>query len=202
MYIPPHYRQEDLEKQLAFMRQYPFATLVSQKEGRPFASHLPFVTEVVDGQVLLLSHMARNNPQWQDLQDQEVLVIFQEPHAYISPTLYNKTLNVPTWNYTAVHAYGALQTVEEPQAVFALLEKMMQTYEPAYQAQWQQLPGHYKEGMARGIVAFEIVVTEIQAKEKLSQNRTIEERVRISESLKESKDSAVAALGHLMESTF
>ncbi len=133
---------------------------------------------------------------------QEVLVIFQEPHAYISPSLYNKTLNVPTWNYVAVHVYGNVQLIEDPATVFPLLEKMIQAYEPAYQQQWAQLPQHYKEAMARGIVAFEVRATQVQGKEKLSQNKSLEERQRIAEHLKQSAESPAVAISQFMESTF
>ncbi|WP_207435583.1 FMN-binding negative transcriptional regulator [Sabulibacter ruber] len=202
MYIPAHYHQKDQEKLLAFMREYSFATLVSVQENRPFGTHLPFVTEERDGKIFLLSHMARANSQWKEAQTQQVLVIFQEPHAYISPSHYNKLQNVPTWNYTAVHAYGHLTLVEPLNQAQALLEKMIDAYEPAYKAQWHQLPDAFKTGLTRGIVAFEIEVTELQGKEKLSQNKALEERQRIAEYLKAQEDSTISTVGKLMDSTF
>lgn len=203
MYTAPHYRQEDQEKLLGFMRTYSFATLISIQNNRPLGTHLPFVTEKLgDHHLMLHSHMARANSQWQQAQEQEVLVIFQEPHAYISPSLYNKPQNVPTWNYTAVHVYGKLQLVEAPEAVFPMLEKMMQAYEPEYLLQWEQLPQDYKDRMVRGIVAFQIEPTEIQGKEKLSQNKALDERQRIAEHLKQNPDSTAATIGHMMDLTF
>nr|WP_262902615.1 FMN-binding negative transcriptional regulator [Pontibacter aydingkolensis] len=90
-----------------FMREFSFATLVTIQDNKPFATHLPFVVENRNEQLILQTHVAKQNPQWKDLKaGQEALVIFQEPHAYISPALYEKQLNVPTWNYCAVHAYG------------------------------------------------------------------------------------------------
>ncbi|MFC6997609.1 FMN-binding negative transcriptional regulator [Rufibacter roseus] len=203
MYIPPHYLQQDPEKLLSFIRTYPFATLVSTQENRPCATHLPFTANASEeGKLVLHSHMARANSQWKNLVGQEVLVIFQEPHAYISPSFYNKPLNVPTWNYAVVHAYGQVKLIEASAAVFEVLENMIINNEPTYLTQWQQLPLEYKERMARGIVAFEVEVTELQGKEKLSQNKALDERHRIAENLKQSTNTAVASLGHLMDSTF
>jgi len=107
MYLPHHFTQTDTATLVAFMRQYAFATIVSEVDGKPCASHLPFVVEwKEDGTIQLLAHFAKANPQWQTLEGQTALVIFNEPHAYISPSLYDKELSVPTWNYIAVHAYG------------------------------------------------------------------------------------------------
>src|SRR5688572_30864268 len=106
MYVPREYREEDLEKLLAFMREHSFATLVSYDGSRPVATHLPFVVRSEDDAITLITHMALGNQQKKTLTDDEVLVIFQGPHAYVSPTNYEDKARVPTWNYVAVHAYG------------------------------------------------------------------------------------------------
>src|SRR5882757_4724441 len=114
MYVPSHNRMDDRAEQVAFMRQYSFATLVtSDSQAVPRATHLPFVVVEEGAQMRLVAHLARANPQWRDFTDAgEVLVIFQGPHAYISPNLYQRHPSVPTWNYAAVHAYGSLRLLE------------------------------------------------------------------------------------------
>ncbi|MBK8473954.1 MAG: FMN-binding negative transcriptional regulator [Sphingobacteriales bacterium] len=94
-----------------------------------------------------------------------------EPHAYISPQLYESPINVPTWNYIAVHAYGKAQLIADEIAATALLEQTINYYEAQYMVQWNSLPQDYKDRLLKGIVAFEIVVTELQGKQKLSQNK-------------------------------
>jgi len=108
MYIPNSHRADDRAQLHGLMRQYNFATLVTQHEDAPFATHLPFLLDTERGaHGTLLAHLARANPQWRDfVAGREVLVIFQGPHAYISPSWYQVHPSVPTWNYAVVHAYG------------------------------------------------------------------------------------------------
>jgi transcriptional regulator len=115
-------------------------------------------------------------------------VIFTEPHAYISPSNYEKEQNVPTWNYLAIHAYGKATLVDDKAQVAQVLEKMIGFYEAAYREQWDNLTDDYKHKLMNGITAFEIVVTDLQAKKKLSQNRTEVERGNIISSLGSSAD--------------
>lgn len=184
---------------MEFMRRYSFATIVSQVDGRPFASHLPFVVEWEEnGPVTLLAHFAKANPQAQSLKDHPVLVIFNEPHAYISPSLYEKEQSVPTWNYVAVHAYGQATLITEENAARELLEKQIQAFEKEYFTQWANLSEAFKSAMIKGISAFKIDVTELQGKEKLSQNKTAQERERIGAHLLESPDEAARRIGELM----
>lgn len=181
MYIPAHYKEEDQAKLLAFMQANSFALLVSHAQGL-LATHLPFVATEINGKVLLRSHMAKANPQWKELGG-EVLVVFQGPHAYISPTLYEKKENVPTWNYIAVHAYGKVRLISEETEVRGLLEGMIREYEKGYLAQYKELPEDYIDKMIKGIVAFEIEVDRLQGKRKLSQNKTEQEQKNIIHSL-------------------
>ena len=187
MYTPKHFEQKDKERLLAFMRDFNFALLVSAKDNKPVATHLPFIIEERGEEIYLLAHLSRANNQWKNF-GEEVLVIFSEPHAYISPSLYQKTDNVPTWNYIAVHAYGKISVIDEPDKQYELLEKQMQAFDPAYLDQWKIVSGEYKEGLRKGIVAFEIVITELQGKEKLSQNKTAAERENVRHHLENSDD--------------
>lgn len=105
MYIPNHYAIPHQAESIAFMKQYSFATLVTVKEGFPTATHLPFTISQKEEKILLRSHFAKANFQWKEIEESSCLVIFSQPNAYISPKYYEKELNVPTWNYVAVHAY-------------------------------------------------------------------------------------------------
>jgi len=189
MYIPKLNSMEDVAEAVAFMQQYSFATIVTAKDNLPVATHLPFVIIQRNDTVFLRSHFARANEQWMQLDSQSVLVIFSEPHAYISPVHYEKELNVPTWNYVAVHAYGRTTLLDDTAQAYELLEATINTYDPAYQAQWNNLPQDFKLKMIKGIVAFEIEVTDLQGKKKLSQNKTAIEQQRIIDHLSASNNT-------------
>jgi len=159
---------------------------------------LPFVVSVKDDAVVLTSHFAKANEHWREIENTKVLVIFSEPHAYISPKNYEKELSVPTWNYISVHAYGQGKLITETDKTFAVLETIIDNYETSYRQQWDNLPEDYKLKMSKGIVAFEIVVTELQAKKKLSQNRTDTERQNIIDALAKSNDTNEQLIAHYM----
>lgn len=187
MYIPSLNKFEDLQQIIDFMRRYSFATIVTVKDGIPVATHLPFIIKHKDEKIIVSSHFAKANPQSSGINNTPALVIFTEPHAYISPKNYEKDANVPTWNYLAVHAYGACTLLDGEDKKGALLREMIACYEHDYQQQWDSLPAEYKNRMMNGIVAFEMVVDDLQAKKKLSQNRSDIERGNIVEDLFRSK---------------
>lgn len=197
MYIPKQYQLNEQASILAFMRRYPFATMVTAAAGTPVATHLPFHLKESGEAQVLTAHMARANPQWQAMD--EVLLIFQGPHAYISPKHYEKEENVPTWNYIAVHAYGKATLITDEERGYAILEELMQQSEPKYLAQWERLSPDYKRRLYRGIVPFEITITELQAKHKLSQNKTETEQQHISAALAVAGDSAAADIARYMQ---
>lgn len=199
MYIPTHFQATDQPELLAFMQQYSFATIVTARDNHPVASHLPFVVLEREGQVMLYAHFAKANPQWQDLASQTALVIFSEPHAYISPKHYEKELSVPTWNYISVHAYGKARLITDSGEALSLMEQMIMTYEADYKQQWDKLPSDFKSKMLNGIVSFEITVTDLQAAKKLSQNKTAAERQSISAELSASSDSNEREIGRFMQ---
>ncbi|QQL51150.1 FMN-binding negative transcriptional regulator [Mucilaginibacter ginkgonis] len=138
------------------------------------------------------------NPQSRLLINQKVLAIFNEPHAYISPSHYEKELVVPTWNYIAVHAYGQVSIIDEVDSKLTMLKEMITFYNDIdYLKKWITMPLDYKIKMAKGIVAFEIIVDDLQAKMKLSQNKAETEKDRIIETLS-SKDSAQQQVAEYM----
>lgn len=187
MYIPNLFRLDEATATISFMKQYSFATIITSKGNIPVATHLPFVVEQRGDQLYLSSHFAKANEQARLMEAGPSLVIFSEPHAYISPEHYNKKESVPTWDYIAVHAYGQARILEQEEDKLATVEKMIRFYDPRYQEQWQSLPDKFKSGMLQGIIAFEITVTELQAQQKLSQNKTEEERARIVQQLEKSE---------------
>jgi transcriptional regulator len=199
MYITKNFLATDRVDIVAFMKQYSFATIITAKEGYPIATHLPFVISERDDHIILTSHFAKANEQWADISDNQVLVIFSEPHAYISPKHYDKEMNVPTWNYFTVHAYGRGQLITDTDKMFGVLNATIKNYEIEYEQQWNHLPEDYKSRMIKGIVAFEIVVTDLQAKKKLSQNRSEGEQRKIIESLSHSSNTNERDIAAYME---
>jgi transcriptional regulator len=196
MYIPKAFREDDLSAVHSLIREYSFATLITQHEGVPFATHLPFILDTERGpNGSLLAHMARANPQWHDFNSaQEVLVIFQGPHAYISPSWYEDELSVPTWNYAAVHAYGIPCLIEDGEELYQLLKTLIETHEAQFEKPWPfQLPDDYLQKMMCGIVGFGIEITRLEGKFKMSQNRTEAERENVITALQESKDTLAVA---------
>lgn len=199
MYIPTHYLTTDKYEMISFMRQFSFATIITTKDNFPVATHLPFFITIKDDQVILTSHFSKANDQWKDIDNHSVLVIFSQPHAYISPTHYDSELNVPTWNYMSVHAYGKGTIITEQTQTLEILEKTIDNFESAYRPQWEKLPEEYKSAMIKGIVAFEIVVTDLQGKKKLSQNKKENEKQKIIENLSKSKDTNEQYIAAYME---
>ncbi|MEN8197823.1 MAG: FMN-binding negative transcriptional regulator [Pseudomonadota bacterium] len=175
MYIPKPFAETDLPILHGLIRDNNFGVLISVVDGTPFASHLPFVIDPDAGpNGTLVSHMARANPHWRSIgPDTEALAIFQGPHAYVSPTWYDPSINaVPTWNYAVVHAYGVPEWVEDPPAVRTQQEELVDMQEADNPVPWHldSQPPEYVEGMLKGIVTFRIPIARIEGKLKLSQN--------------------------------
>jgi transcriptional regulator len=188
MYIPKHFSNTDRDSILEFIRKYSFGLIVSAHDNIPVATHLPFLIEERNGEVVITSHLAKANPQADQLRDDELMVVFSEPHAYVSPQHYEKEQSVPTWNYIAVHAYGKATIIDTEAQLSAMMGKMIAQYDTGYLNQWNNLPAEFKTRMYNGIVAFEIRVTSLQAKNKLSQNRSENERKNIIEAFEKSND--------------
>ncbi len=168
------------------MKRYSFATIVTVKDNLPIATHLPFFIDDLSDKLLLSSHFAKANEQHKYIEENISLVIFSEPHAYISPANYDKRESVPTWDYIAVHAYGKAKILEDETAKAAVLEQMIHFYEEDYMQQWENLNDKFKKGMMKGIVGFEIEITDLQGQKKLSQNKTETEKHRIAQNLSKS----------------
>jgi len=199
MYISKLYREEDREKILEFLRQNEFATLVTYDGEKPTASHL--LMEVMeDGEQLFVNgHMSKANPLWKTFEkNAEVLVIFQGPHTYISPTWYNH-VNVPTWNYQAIHVYGKPRIVTDHDETYKLLKKLIERHEAGSRYKLETLPQDFVEKEMKGIVAFQIEATRIEANYKLSQNRDDEDYHNIVARLDERKDEMSHGVAEAMK---
>jgi transcriptional regulator len=175
MYTPKLYREEDRSRILEFLQQNDFATVVAHDGKKPIASHLLVDVIEENGRWLVNSHMSRANPLWKAFtKDTEVLIVFQGPHTYISPTWYNH-INVPTWNYQAVHVYGTPRLVTDRAEAYQLLKRLTDRYENTVRYKMETLPQDFVEKELRGIMAFQLDVTHIEANYKLSQNRDDED---------------------------
>ncbi len=199
MYAPAMHRVEDRATLVAFMRSHAFATLVTHGADGLRATHIPMHVALENGDVVLYAHMARANPQWHDFAaGAEVMATFLEPHAYVSPRHYANPLSVPTWNYAAVHAYGTPRLIEEHDQKHALMKSLIADYDGEYGARFPNLPEDYVSGMLRGVAAFAIAVTRLEARFKLSQEKTAADRDRIIAELEASSDSGARATAALM----
>lgn len=173
MYIPKLFKVDDTEKAKAFIQENGFGLLINQVEGKPWATHIPLVIETnSNNETILFGHIAKANKQSKSFQeDQEVLVIFQGPHAYVSSSWYDHE-NVPTWNYAVVHVYGKIKMVDN-ETMYQQLSKLVDKYESGSEkpVSVSTMSSDMIKKEMCGIVGFEIHITEIQAAEKLSQNR-------------------------------
>jgi transcriptional regulator len=198
MYIPKHFKLEDEEMIYDFIEKYSFATLFSQHNGEPYATHLPLTLN--KGESAIYGHFALPNKQWEDIENQQVLVVFQGPYCYISPSWYETMKTVPTWNYVSIHLYGTMEIVEDQKIIFDSLNDMVNKYES------QDSPYNLKnvepsfiEGMSKGIVAFKIKITKIEAKAKLSQNHPVERQELIIKHLENTSNQDNLQVASLMK---
>lgn len=177
MHIPKYYREEDHERILAFLKQNNFPALVSFDGERPIATHAP--VEVVEDEngMTIYGHISRANPQWKTFEKQEILLIFQGAHTYISPRWYDH-INVPTWNYMMVHVYGKVRQIQEGE-LFALLSRLVQKHEANTSYRLEELPQDFVHKEMKGVFGFAIDVTRVDAGYKLSQNRNDEDHENI-----------------------
>lgn len=200
MYIPEHNRVRHDADAIAFMRANPFAILISCTGDGPFATHLPLFVREEKGKIQLRGHVAKANPHWRYLEQQaQCLTIFHGPHSYISPANYTARESVPTWNYGAVHLYGNARLFSSRGELHAMLNELIETFEPAYGRQWETMSETFRENMLRQIVGFEIVATRIEGKFKLSQNRTREDQANVIASLERANDTVVSGVAKMMK---
>lgn len=200
MYLPEHFQPAHPDDAASLVTSHPFGMLVTVPGGIPFINHLPFLYDSTAGtHGRLYGHMARANLQWQHLLGGEpVLVVFQGPHAYVSPTWYNSP-GVPTWNYAVVHLRGTPRLIEGEAELEDLIRRQTRIYESLQPVPWEPaLTGDRRARLLSMIIGFEIDVSDIQAKFKLSQNRPQEDRQNIIAKLGQSANPADQAIARMM----
>ncbi|MEC9347522.1 MAG: FMN-binding negative transcriptional regulator [Pseudomonadota bacterium] len=173
MYIPEHFRMADTAACHDLIDANDFALMVGvDGDGSPFATHLPVMLERDEGPFgMLHAHIARANPHARLFGTAETMFVFQAAHAYVSPRWYASSPMVPTWNYTAVHAWGRPEIVDDADAVSAFMARLSARYEGDGPWRYGDLPERYRAGMQKGIIAFRMTITRLEGKAKLSQNR-------------------------------
>ncbi len=204
MYIPTQFRVENLPDIHAAMRAVGLANLVTSSEAGLVATPLPVMLDSAEGEFgTLYAHVAKANPQWRSGAGQEALVIFQGPDAYVTPSWYASKQEhgrvVPTWNYVAVHAYGPVEFFEDADRLHAVVSRLTETHENPRAEPWAvtDAPAPFIASQLRGIVGVRIPITRLEGKQKVSQNRTAEDRAGVIAALGASEaasDRAIAAL--------
>ncbi|MCL4143786.1 UNVERIFIED_CONTAM: hypothetical protein GTU68_067128 [Idotea baltica] len=186
MYIPKYFEVTDDTEISSFIEANAFGQLISSVDGRPFATHMPFLLS--DDRQTLIGHIAKSNPQHLSINKQEVLITLQGPHDYISPSWYTSP-GVPTWNYQAAHIYGVCKIFKDTERLKHIVDSLTNKYESGFEEPWQS---DYKAAMLGAIVGLEIDIKEIQCKYKLSQNRSSEDKQQVIQQLEELESSRLA----------
>ncbi len=174
MYVPHYNLEKDWKEISKVIRENSFGVLITTKDGSPLATHIPIELDKNEaGENVLRGHVAKANPQWKTFDsNEEALAIFMAPHHYISSSWYNE-MSVPTWNYIAIHVYGKLKIANAGDLKNSL-RKLMDTYEVISEKpqKLDALPADYVDGLMKGVVGFEMTMDRVEARFKLSQNKS------------------------------
>lgn len=198
MFIPNKFEMTEIADKHQFIHEFGFGVIISTGDALS-ATHLPFILNKDEGeQGVLYAHCAKANTHWKNLEGQNVLVVFTGPHAYISPSWYNTKPAVPTWNYTAVHAYG-IASLLNPQDTLKAIDQVVEKYEPRLLDDRDIVTDSIKHKMLAGIVGFKIELTQIQGQLKLGQNRSQEDQAGVYNALSRSPDLDNLALAKYMQ---
>jgi transcriptional regulator len=201
MYLPPHFAQNDRGQLIALMRERPLATLIVATPEGPTADLIPLEFAADEGEHgTLRGHVARANPLWRH-GGAAALAVFQGPEAYISPGWYASKREhgkvVPTWNYTMVQARGTLRAVDDATWLRALVGRLTDHHEVKQAEPWSvnDAPEDFVQQMLRAIVGFEIALTSLVGKWKVSQNRNPADREGAVQALAAIQPSMAALIG-------
>lgn len=204
MYMPKYFSSADLSSIKKVVSENSFATIISYpKDEIPFINHLPVILSQHPGQEMtLLGHMAKRNPQWQHFQANPLAtVIIHGPNAYITPTWYKSGCDVPTWNYAVIHLQGRIELVEAYSEQIEILKQLTHHFEKNNPQPWEfELPDDLKDesALTSAIISFKFEVQNIEAKFKLSQNRSVEDRRGVIEGLSRREDDQSNAVREMM----
>jgi transcriptional regulator len=186
IYTPRHFHAADQAAIARLIDEHPFATLITPGDAEPLVSHVPLQYHPDAGSKgLLLGHLARANPHGQHLAGRVSVAVFHGPHAYVSPSWYADPANaVPTWNYAVAHVHGQGELMDATETR-ALVDELVRRYEGGRDKPWHlQLTGRPLAAMLEAIVGFRLTIERIDAKFKFSQNRSAEDRERVSAALR------------------
>jgi transcriptional regulator len=208
MYLPKHFDERDPERLRSFIQRYPLGSLVTATASGLDANHIPFLfTDTGNAAGMLHGHIARANPLWRVGVRDAALVIFQGPDSFISPSWYpSKRENasvVPTWNYAVVHVHGVVRFVDDPAWVRSHVGALTREHEEKRDAPWAltDAPAAFVEKMVAAVVGIEISITQLVGKWKVSQNRSIADRVGVVEALEREAVPSGAAIAALIRET-
>lgn len=191
IYTPKHFDTHDRAAIARLMHEHSFATLVTPAMPEPMVSHLPLLLlPDCEPHGTLLGHFARANPHWRHAREAESIAIFHGPHAYVSPAWYGEPERmVPTWNYASVHAHGTLAVVDDAVEAQGIMDALVQRFEAARAQPWQfRREERERDALMGAIVPFRMHIKRVEAKFKLSQNRSRDDRARVI--------AALRAVGH------
>ncbi|QDQ00046.1 FMN-binding negative transcriptional regulator [Lysinibacillus fusiformis] len=198
MYIPAAFKIKDRSEMVAVIQTNSFATLFSTYEGMPYATHLPLLFN--ETQDCLIGHFAKGNPQWKNIEQQDVLAVFQGPHCYISPSWYETNQAVPTWNYVAVHVYGEIELMKNDEELVNSFNKMIAKYEgndsPYSLA---EVDSKLITNLNKGVQGFKVKISRMEGKKKLSQNHSTDRQQLVIKQLEEIEQSNEQQIAHLMK---
>lgn len=196
MYIPSNTRINDKSIVHDFINEFGFGVIVSNSLT---GTHIPFVLHQNEGEYgTLYSHCAKANPHWKELDGAKVLIIFSGPHSYISPSWYAQSPAVPTWNYASVHAYGKVSLLNASQTLEAV-EEVVHKYEPDLLIKRNIITNEFRDKLLTGIVGFKVELSNIEGKQKLGQQRKVEDQIGVYNALKNSEDLYAQSLAKYMK---
>jgi transcriptional regulator len=207
MYTPKAFQVTDLPMLHAAMKQSELATLVTITANGLVATHLPLLLDETRGEYgTLTGHVSRANVQWRETDaNAEALIIFLGLDTYVSPNWYPAKQEtgrvVPTWNYGAIHAYGRITFIEDPEWLRTMVSDLTRKHEAAFPAPWQvtDAPAVYIDSQLKAIVGFEFQIVRLEGKQKFNQNRSVEDRLGVIQGLRELEDDRKTQVAELME---
>jgi transcriptional regulator len=200
VYVPAHFNEDRIDVLHDLMRATGLATLVSMTADGLIASHAPLMLDPDPAPYgTLIGHFAKANPHARSsVPGVQTLVIFQGPDGYISPSYYAAKKEhgkvVPTWNYTAIHAYGTLEVFEEPSRLLEVVTRLTNLHETPRSQPWavSDAPADFVHGMLRGIVGFSLPIVRLEGKIKMSQNRPAADQSGVVEGLRRDRQDDLA----------
>lgn len=207
MYLPPHFREDDLATQHALIRAHPLGLLITFASGGLKANAIPFALDASAGERgMLRCHVSRANDVWKDFDaEQGALVVFQGIDRYVTPSWYPSKQEsgkvVPTWNYAMVQARGPLVVRDDRDWLLKNVTELTEQHEGRRQAPWKvsDAPPDYVAAQLRGIVGLEIAIRSLEGKWKVSQNRNEADRVGVADGLRGDGDAEALAMARLVE---